>query len=196
MIKRLSKIGNSYGVLVEKPILDLLGIDADAEIELTTDGVRLVLTPTSRAKIAAMDSIRADDLLLTAHRARERADKAEGRAAELCKLLREAVAVIRWCGGSAEIFYEGGKERDGWEKYARPVLTRADAALSGRATPSEKTVPNRTCVVCEQREPHPEERWCEACLDAIPEHRTTAAEAIELMTWAVKRARAFRETTG
>lgn len=45
MRKKLSAIGNSLGVVIEKPILELLKIDRDTELEVTTDGNRLVLEP-------------------------------------------------------------------------------------------------------------------------------------------------------
>jgi antitoxin component of MazEF toxin-antitoxin module len=45
MRKGLTKFGNSYGVIIDKPILELLKITADTPIEVSTDGERLVLTP-------------------------------------------------------------------------------------------------------------------------------------------------------
>jgi len=45
MIKRLQAIGNSSGLIIDKPILDLLGINADLELEMATDGKRLIITP-------------------------------------------------------------------------------------------------------------------------------------------------------
>ena len=45
MRKRLVAIGNSLGLIIDRPILDLLGIDRRTEIEVTTDGRRLVLEP-------------------------------------------------------------------------------------------------------------------------------------------------------
>ena len=45
MTKRLQTIGNSAGVIVDKPILDLLGITAETDLELTTDGRSLIITP-------------------------------------------------------------------------------------------------------------------------------------------------------
>jgi len=50
MRKKLSAIGNSLGVVIEKPILELLNIDRDTELELTTDGNRLVLEPVRESK--------------------------------------------------------------------------------------------------------------------------------------------------
>ena len=45
MRKRLSTVGNSLGIIIEKPILELLHIDKDTELELSTDGERLILEP-------------------------------------------------------------------------------------------------------------------------------------------------------
>lgn len=45
MGKKLSAIGNSLGLVIEKPILELLGIDRETELEMTTDGVRLIIEP-------------------------------------------------------------------------------------------------------------------------------------------------------
>ena len=45
MRKRLSAVGNSYGLVIEKPILELLKIDRETELEMTTDGNRLIIEP-------------------------------------------------------------------------------------------------------------------------------------------------------
>jgi antitoxin component of MazEF toxin-antitoxin module len=45
MNKRLRAIGNSVGIIIDKPILELLKITPDTELELSTDGERLVITP-------------------------------------------------------------------------------------------------------------------------------------------------------
>lgn len=52
MRKKLSVVGNSLGLLIEKPILELLNIDRDTELEVSTDGNRLILEPirSGRAK--------------------------------------------------------------------------------------------------------------------------------------------------
>ncbi len=48
MRKRLTSIGNSLGLIIDKPILDLLGIDRDTVLEISTDGRRLVIQPVAR----------------------------------------------------------------------------------------------------------------------------------------------------
>lgn len=45
MRKNLTVIGNSLGLIIEKPILDILGISRDTELEMKTDGRRLVIEP-------------------------------------------------------------------------------------------------------------------------------------------------------
>jgi antitoxin component of MazEF toxin-antitoxin module len=45
MRKNLSAIGNSLGLVIEKPILELLGITRDTELEISTDGRRLIVEP-------------------------------------------------------------------------------------------------------------------------------------------------------
>jgi antitoxin MazE len=45
MRKKLSVIGNSLGLVIEKPILELLNITRDTELEPTTDGTCLIVEP-------------------------------------------------------------------------------------------------------------------------------------------------------
>ena len=52
MQKQLTKIGSSLGIIIDKPILDLLRITADTALEVTTDGDRLVLQPIRTIKEA------------------------------------------------------------------------------------------------------------------------------------------------
>ena len=45
MIKSLVKHGNSSALVIEKPILSLLGATPESEFEVVTDGKSLILTP-------------------------------------------------------------------------------------------------------------------------------------------------------
>lgn len=47
VIKRLQAVGNSSGVIIDRPILDLLKITSETQLEVTTDGERLIITPLS-----------------------------------------------------------------------------------------------------------------------------------------------------
>ena len=53
MRKNLSVIGNSLGLVIEKPILELLNITRDTELEITTDGTRLIVEPVRAAETPA-----------------------------------------------------------------------------------------------------------------------------------------------
>ncbi len=50
MKKKLSTIGNSLGIVIEKPILELLEIDRETELEMTTDGQRLIIEPVRQRR--------------------------------------------------------------------------------------------------------------------------------------------------
>ncbi len=50
MSKRLSRSGNSLALVIDRPILEALDIDADTELELSTDGDVLVVTPLRDGK--------------------------------------------------------------------------------------------------------------------------------------------------
>lgn len=58
MRKKLSAIGNSLGVVIEKPILELLDIDRETELEMTTDGERLIIEPVRRRRSRVLASAR------------------------------------------------------------------------------------------------------------------------------------------
>lgn len=50
MIKTLSKHGNSLALVIDRPILDLLGIEEDTQLEISTDGESLVVSPVRDKK--------------------------------------------------------------------------------------------------------------------------------------------------
>jgi antitoxin component of MazEF toxin-antitoxin module len=50
MRKKLSAIGNSLGIVIEKPILELLDIDRETELDMRTDGERLIIEPVRSGK--------------------------------------------------------------------------------------------------------------------------------------------------
>ncbi len=51
MPKRLQSVGNSSGVIIDKPILELLRIAPDTELDISTDGIRLIITPLRNRKV-------------------------------------------------------------------------------------------------------------------------------------------------
>jgi antitoxin MazE len=52
MIKKLCLVGNSLGLVIEKPLLEILGIDRNTPLDISTDGTRLIIKPASRASQA------------------------------------------------------------------------------------------------------------------------------------------------
>lgn len=50
MIKKLTKHGNSLALVIERSVLDLLKIDADTPLEISTDGHLLIIAPVRDAK--------------------------------------------------------------------------------------------------------------------------------------------------
>ena len=50
MIKKLTAIGNSLGLIIERPILELLDITKDTLLEVKTDGESLFIRPSKLGK--------------------------------------------------------------------------------------------------------------------------------------------------
>jgi len=45
LTKTLIKHGNSYALVIDKPILEMLGIQADTPLEISTNGDALLVSP-------------------------------------------------------------------------------------------------------------------------------------------------------
>jgi antitoxin MazE len=50
MIKKLVSHGNSAALIIDKPILELLNVDLDTPLEITTDGKNLIISPVKASK--------------------------------------------------------------------------------------------------------------------------------------------------
>lgn len=50
MVKNLIKHGNSYAMIIDKPILDLLRISPDTKLEITTNGRSILVSPVRDAE--------------------------------------------------------------------------------------------------------------------------------------------------
>jgi antitoxin component of MazEF toxin-antitoxin module len=48
MIKTLRPVGNSLGLIIDRPILELLGIDQRTRLRIRTDGKVLTIEPVAR----------------------------------------------------------------------------------------------------------------------------------------------------
>ncbi len=65
MIKRLTAIGNSLGLIIERPILELLDIDKDTPLEVRTDGEALIIRPQRKKRSARLTA--AAERMMGAH---------------------------------------------------------------------------------------------------------------------------------
>ena len=45
MQKKLTPVGNSLGLILDRPILELLRIDRDTPLDISTDGEALIIRP-------------------------------------------------------------------------------------------------------------------------------------------------------
>lgn len=50
MIKKLTKHGNSYALVIDRGIMDLLNISEKSELYVTTDGHKLIVSPAGEKK--------------------------------------------------------------------------------------------------------------------------------------------------
>jgi len=50
MIKKMVTHGNSAALIIDKPILEILKIDMDTPLEVSTDGKNLIISPVQDAK--------------------------------------------------------------------------------------------------------------------------------------------------
>ena len=75
MLKNFVKHGNSWALVVDRPILDLLKIDPERPVELTTDGASIRIT-------AAADDSRKEELRKASRKVNARHTKAFQKLAE------------------------------------------------------------------------------------------------------------------
>ncbi|HVR71565.1 MAG TPA: AbrB/MazE/SpoVT family DNA-binding domain-containing protein [Vicinamibacteria bacterium] len=52
MRKRLTKTGNSLALVLDRPVLEAAGIDAETVVEVSTDGDVIVVTPVRKRQRA------------------------------------------------------------------------------------------------------------------------------------------------
>lgn len=61
MVKTLTRTGNSLALVLDKPILEATGIDADTQLEVSTDGDVIVISPVrSKRRTARLRKIIAE----------------------------------------------------------------------------------------------------------------------------------------
>jgi antitoxin component of MazEF toxin-antitoxin module len=58
MSKTLTRTGNSLALVLERPILEATGIDADTELEVSTDGDVIIISPVrSKRRTAKLKKV-------------------------------------------------------------------------------------------------------------------------------------------
>lgn len=67
MVKKLSAVGNSLGLIIERPILELLDITKDTPLEIKTDGEALIIRPVREAASEMERVVAAASELMDAH---------------------------------------------------------------------------------------------------------------------------------
>ena len=68
MVKTLTKHGNSYALVIDKPILELLHIQPETQLEISTDGKSLLIRPVDTARQEKFQKVR-DKTFETYHEA-------------------------------------------------------------------------------------------------------------------------------
>lgn len=76
MIKNLTKHGNSYALIIDRPILELLRIDPSTPLSLETDGKSITIRPIEPAQERP-------------HRVQDSLTKINGRYGKVLKKLAE-----------------------------------------------------------------------------------------------------------
>ncbi len=57
MVKKLTKHGNSYALIIDKPIMELLNITPETPLEISTDGKSLLIRPAATARQEKFDNV-------------------------------------------------------------------------------------------------------------------------------------------
>jgi antitoxin MazE len=68
MIKTLRSMGNSYGIIIDRPIMDLLGIEPNTQLQVTTQDGALVLRPIKETNNHKSRVRRAANKMATVHK--------------------------------------------------------------------------------------------------------------------------------
>lgn len=66
-MKTLVAIGNSLGIIIEKPILDILHIERDTPLDVKTDGNSLIIRPLTKEERAERLNVAVDRAMKNHH---------------------------------------------------------------------------------------------------------------------------------
>jgi antitoxin component of MazEF toxin-antitoxin module len=68
LVRKLSQIGNSKGLILPQTVLEMLGWDVDAEVEMKIEGKKLVVSPVNRRYATNAEVKTVADKVFTKHR--------------------------------------------------------------------------------------------------------------------------------
>jgi antitoxin component of MazEF toxin-antitoxin module len=68
LVRKLSQIGNSKGLILPQTVLEMLSWDAEAEVELKIEGKRLIVSPAGRRYATQAEARTVADKVFTKHR--------------------------------------------------------------------------------------------------------------------------------
>jgi len=68
IIRKLTQIGNSKGIIVPQTLLELLDWNTEAEVELKIDGKKLIVSPSNRRTAMPAEVKAVSDKVFTKHR--------------------------------------------------------------------------------------------------------------------------------
>ena len=138
MIKSLTKHGNSLALVIEKPVLELLGANADTAFDVSTDGRVLILSPIrdaarQEAFTAALDNDLSSGLIHVSDMLVQGATRADGKdpsstVAVLQRMLMGANFTVQRSAALENMDLAGARAAD-------PALSNAPPAIRavGRA---------------------------------------------------------------
>ena len=68
MIKQLRKVGNSNALLLDKPLLEVIGLDEGANVEITVDHGNLIISPVSPGSVPEAQARKLLDKIVSTRR--------------------------------------------------------------------------------------------------------------------------------
>ena len=68
IVRKLTQIGNSKGIIVPQTLLEMLEWNTEAEVELKIEGKKLIVSPSNRRDATPAEAKAVADKVFTKHR--------------------------------------------------------------------------------------------------------------------------------
>ena len=68
LVRKLSQIGNSKGIIVPQAVLEMLGWEPNSDLELKIEGKKLIVSPSRRRYATPEETNTVADKVFTRHR--------------------------------------------------------------------------------------------------------------------------------